>query len=137
MTAVPGRANSKSARSNAARRGPSRCSITSTTAAASKPASRWSRYSNDPCRSRTRSRCFSGRRPETPRPSLSAAISSDRSVHADDLAELLLREKRLEELPFAAPEVEHARRSAIAQDAHHGGAALLVEADRPLELGFL
>ena len=59
-TTVPGRANSNNTRSKAAKRGGSRCSTTSTTAAASNPANRLSRYVSEPCRSRMRALLPSG-----------------------------------------------------------------------------
>ena len=61
-TTVRGRANSNSTRSNADSRGGSRCSMTSTTAAASKPSSRLSRYISEPWISLIRFACRSGSR---------------------------------------------------------------------------
>src|SRR2546430_2687720 len=54
---VFGRAASKRTRSNAASRGASRCSMTSTTVAASYPARRLSRYIREPCINFSRSPC--------------------------------------------------------------------------------
>src|SRR6266849_3343594 len=57
---VFGRAASKRTRSNAASRGASRCSMTSTTVAASYPARRLSRYISEPCINFSRSFCLVG-----------------------------------------------------------------------------
>src|SRR5258707_10217257 len=63
-TTVRGLANSKSTRSNADSRGGSRCSTTSTTAAASNPSNRLSRYISDPWINLSRLACIVGKRPQ-------------------------------------------------------------------------
>src|SRR5580692_6119899 len=57
-TTVRGLANANNTRSNADSRGGSRCSTTSTTAAASKPSSRLAWYIREPWISLTRSACL-------------------------------------------------------------------------------
>ena len=80
-----GRTRTARARS-AASRGGSRCSITSTTAAASKPCRRSSRYSSEPCSSVSRARLALGQavQPQSLGRRLQHAV---RDVHADDLLE--------------------------------------------------
>src|SRR5207253_7043023 len=60
-----------------------------------------------------------------------------RNVHAGDLGELSVREQRLEELPLAAAEIEDTCSAGILQRGDDGRAALLIETQRPLQVGLL
>ena len=131
-TTVAGRANSNRTRSNAASRGGSRCSMTSTTAAASKPSSRLSRYISEPWIRRIRSRCFGGSRSSLRR-SAARFERPVRDVHADDLVELLVLQQPPQQLALAAAEVEHPRCAAPPAAPRTPPRALLVQADRPLD----
>jgi hypothetical protein len=130
---VRGLANSNSTHSKADSRGGSRCSTTSTTAAASNPSSRLSRYISEPWNSLTDPISLHRRSPFQLQPPPGHFKGADRHVQPNDLLELLLLEKIPDQLRLSTAEVKDALGTAGLQSRHDRAKALLVQAERLLQ----
>ena len=133
-TIVAGRAHSNSTRSNAAKRGGSRCSMTSTTAAASNPASRWSRYISEPCSNWRRSRLhLAAAGPGAAGPWQSPARDARRPCRRFP-SNCLFLQQRLQQSSFAAAQGREPAVAPLAlQCCQHRAESLFVQADALLD----
>src|SRR5712691_7271251 len=130
------RAALKRTRSNAVDRGASRCSITSTTVAASYPARRLSQYSDEPWISFMCSFCFVGIRSRRRFRLAISRLRYETSMPTISVSSFSCNRRR-KSFPFATTQVEHTLCACGTEHNNHRSHALLPETDRLLHLRFL